>query len=69
MATTYTISEAADALGLSRQRVYLLVRLHGVPTRRGRRGLVLDAAGLEALRRRPKGQGGWRARAAKWADC
>jgi hypothetical protein len=68
MGTIYTISEAADALGLSRQRVYLLVRLHGVPTRRGRRGLELDPAAVETLRRRPKGQGGWRARAAKWAD-
>jgi hypothetical protein len=68
MADAYTIREAAAELGLSRQRVYLLIRLHGVPTVRGARGLLLTAAGLERLRHRTKGQGGWRARAEKWAN-
>lgn len=66
---TYTIREAAAELGLSRQRVYLLIRAHRVPTVRGRRGLAVTTDGLERLRHRPIGQGGWRARAEKQANC
>jgi excisionase family DNA binding protein len=53
----YTIREAAAELGLSRQRVHVLIREHRIPVVRTPRRLLLPAGSLAALRALPRRPG------------
>jgi hypothetical protein len=48
----HTVAQAAAILGLSRQRVHVLIRTRRVPVERTPLGVVLTTAAVEALRAR-----------------
>jgi hypothetical protein len=48
----HTVAQAAAILGLSRQRVHVLIRTRRVPVQRTPLGLVLTTAAVESLRAR-----------------
>lgn len=54
MTQQLTTAEAAARLGLSPQQVRLLCRLGRIRARRHGRDWLLDAAAVEAARKRPK---------------
>jgi excisionase family DNA binding protein len=55
---TYTLREAAAALGVSRQRIYRLVDRLGVPTTIVDGVRRLTAEQVRAIRHRPENKGG-----------